>query len=39
VLIYQKGFEDFSMYLIQLIVYGLAGLGAGLYTAEKEITD
>jgi ABC-2 type transport system permease protein len=39
VLIYQKGFEDFSVYLIPLLVYGLAGLGAAYILLKKEITD
>lgn len=39
VLIYQKGFEGFSVYLIPLLVYGLAGLGTAYILLKKEITD
>lgn len=39
VLIYQKGFEAFSVYLIPLLVYGLAGLGAAYILLRKEIGD
>ncbi|MDO8726377.1 MAG: ABC transporter permease [Candidatus Methanoperedens sp.] len=39
VLIYQKGFEAFSVYLIPLLIYGLAGLGAAYILLKKEITD
>jgi len=39
VLIYQKGFEAFSVYLIPLIVYGLAGLVAAYILLRKEISD
>jgi len=39
VLIYQKGFEAFSVYLIPLLVYGLAGLGAAYILLKREITD
>ncbi len=39
VLIYQKGFEAFSVYLIPLLVYGLAGLGTAYILLKKEITD
>ena len=39
VLIYQKGFEYFSVYLIPLLFYGLAGLGAAYILLKREITD
>lgn len=39
VLIYQKGAESISMYLIPLLVYGLAGLGTAYLLLRKEITD
>ncbi|GFO97717.1 antibiotic transport system permease protein [groundwater metagenome] len=39
VLIYQKGFEAFSVYLIPLLVYGLAGLGTAYILLRKEIMD
>ncbi len=39
VLIYQKGFEAFSVYLIPLLVYGLAGLGTAYILLKKEIMD
>ncbi len=39
VLIYQKGFEAFSLYLIPLLIYGLAGIGTAYMLLKKEITD
>jgi len=39
VLIYQKGFEAFSVFLVPLLVYGLAGLGAAYLLLRKEIMD
>ncbi len=39
VLIYQKGFEAFYVYLIPLLVYGLAGIGTAYILLKKEITD
>jgi ABC-2 type transport system permease protein len=39
VLIYQKGFEAFYVYLVPLLVYGLAGLGAAYILLRKEIID
>lgn len=39
VLIYHKGFETFSVYLIPLLVYGFAGLGTAYMLLKKEITD
>jgi ABC-type multidrug transport system permease subunit len=39
VLIYQKGFESFSVFLVPLLVYGLAGLGTAYLLLRKEIMD
>jgi ABC-type multidrug transport system permease subunit len=39
VLIYQKGFEAFYVYLIPLMAYGLAGLGTAYILLRKEIVD
>jgi len=39
VLIYQKGFDAFYVYLIPLLVYGLAGIGTAYILLRKEITD
>ncbi len=39
VLIYQKGFEAFYVYLIPLLAYGLAGMGIAYILLRKEIVD
>lgn len=39
VLIYQKGFEAFSIYLVPLLAYGLAGMGTAYILLRKEIVD
>lgn len=39
VLIYQKGFEAFYVYLIPLLAYGLAGMGTAYVLLRKEIVD